>query len=195
MNTPLLPVGMDHSHTSTIHLTTISSSMLVSDMMPPKHLHALRGEMSMQLLVLRISTLFEESHETHLFQDIDTPPDDFYQIHQTKQNRNPPHPYLASRKTTPESLFLLHPRNHLLLRNMMDLCMSLLRFINSLALKLLLPSRNTILKLSIEWPRKGESMSLMSLIMDNLLLRLRSLKDKLTLTKMMMHLKMKLIPF
>ena len=29
MNTPLQPVGMDHSHTSTIHLTTISSSMLV----------------------------------------------------------------------------------------------------------------------------------------------------------------------
>ena len=27
---------------------------------------------------------FEDSHETHLFQDIDTPPDDFYQVHQTK---------------------------------------------------------------------------------------------------------------
>ena len=60
MNTPLLPVGMDHSHTSTIYLTTISSSMLVSDMMPPKHLHPLRGGMSMQLLVLRISTLLKD---------------------------------------------------------------------------------------------------------------------------------------
>ena len=138
---------------------------------------------------------FKESHETHLFQDIDTPPDDFYQVHQIKNSRNPPHLYLVSRKTTPESLFLLHPRNHLLLRNMMDLCMSLLRFINSLALKLLLPSRNTILKLSTKWPRKGESMSLMSLIVDYLLLSLIYLKNRLTLTKMMMHLKMKLIPF
>ena len=56
MNTPLQPVGMDHSHTSTIHLTTISSSMLVSDMMPPKHLLPLREGMSMQFLVLRTST-------------------------------------------------------------------------------------------------------------------------------------------
>ena len=107
---------------------------------------------------------------------------------------NPLDLYLAFRKTTPGSLFLLHPRNHLLLRNMMDLCMSLRRFINSLALKLLLPSTNTILKLSIKYPRKAESMSLMSLIMDYLLLRLISLKNRLTLTKMMMHLKMKLIP-
>ena len=59
MNTPLLPVGMDRSHTSTIHPTTISLSMFVSNMMPPKHLHPLRGGMSMQLLVLRISTLLK----------------------------------------------------------------------------------------------------------------------------------------
>ena len=32
---------------------------------------------------------FEDSHETHFFQDIDTPPDDFYQVHQTKHSRNP----------------------------------------------------------------------------------------------------------
>ena len=90
---------------------------------------------------------FEDSHETHFFQDIDTPPDDFYQVHQTKHSRNPPHHYLASRKITPESLPLLCPRNHL--RNMMDLYMSLLRFINYSVLKLLLSSRNIILKLSI----------------------------------------------
>ena len=54
MNTPLLPVGMDHSHTPTIHLTTISLSMPVSGMMPPRHLHPLREGMSMQLLVLSI---------------------------------------------------------------------------------------------------------------------------------------------
>ena len=56
MNTPQLPVGMDHSHISIIHLTTTSSSMPVSDMMPPRHLHPLKEEMSMQLLVLRTST-------------------------------------------------------------------------------------------------------------------------------------------
>ena len=81
----------------------------------------------------------DESHETHFSQDIDTPPDDFYQVHQTKHSRNPPHLYLVSKKITPGNLLLLHPRNHLLLRNMMDLCMSLLRFINSLALKQSLP--------------------------------------------------------
>ena len=34
----------------------------------------------------------EESHETHFSQDIDTPPDDFYQVHQTKHSRKPPTP-------------------------------------------------------------------------------------------------------
>ena len=55
MNTPQLPVGMDDSHISIIHLTTTSSSMPVSDMMPPRHPHPLKEGMSMQLLVLRTS--------------------------------------------------------------------------------------------------------------------------------------------
>ena len=42
MNTPQLPVGMDHSHISIIHLTTTSSSMPVSGMMPPRHPHPLK---------------------------------------------------------------------------------------------------------------------------------------------------------
>ena len=33
---------------------------------------------------------FEESHETLFSQDIDTPTDDFYQVHQTKHSRKPP---------------------------------------------------------------------------------------------------------
>ena len=123
---------------------------------------------------------------------------------------SPPHHYLASRKITPErslqkdhsrkitpeSLHLLRPRNHL--RNMMGLYMSLLRFINSSDQKQLLPSRNIILRLSIKWLRKGvfmSLMSLMSLIMNYLLLRPISLRDRLTLAMMMMHPKMKLIPF
>ena len=137
MSIPLPPVEMDHSHTLTIHLTTISLSMLVSDMMPPKHVLRLRGEMFMQLLVPRISTLLKNPTR-HIFLRILT-------LHQmtfiryTRPNiaENPPHHYLASRKITPESLPLLHPRNYL--RNMMSLNMSLLRFINSSVLKQLLP--------------------------------------------------------
>ena len=37
MNTPLPPLGMVHSLTSTTYPTTISSSMHVLDMMPPTH--------------------------------------------------------------------------------------------------------------------------------------------------------------
>ena len=97
MNIPLPPMEMDHSHISTIHLTTISLSMFVSDMMPPKHLHPLRGEMFMQLLALRISTLLK-TPTTHFFQDIDTPPDDFYQVYQTKHSRKPPTPLSGFQK-------------------------------------------------------------------------------------------------
>ena len=142
MNKPLQPVGRDHSHTSTIHLTTISSSMLVSDMMPPKHLLPLREGMSMQLLVLRTSTPLKNPTK-HISLRILTP----HQMISIRYIRpsiaeNPPHLYLVCKKISPGNLLLLHPRNHLLLRNMMDLCMFLLRFINSLALKQLLPSRN-----------------------------------------------------
>ena len=41
---------------------------------------------------------FEESHETHFFQDIDTPPDDFYHVHQTKHSRKPPTPLSGFQK-------------------------------------------------------------------------------------------------
>ena len=50
----------------------------------------------------------EESYETHFFQDIDTPPDDFYQVHQTKHSRKPPTPLSGfqkdhSRKPSPSA--------------------------------------------------------------------------------------------
>ena len=54
MNISQPPVEMDHSHISTIHLTTTSLLIFVSDMMPPKHLCPLREEMFMQFLVLWI---------------------------------------------------------------------------------------------------------------------------------------------
>ena len=40
----------------------------------------------------------EESYETHFSQDIDTPPDDFYQVHQTKHSRKPPTPLSGFQK-------------------------------------------------------------------------------------------------
>ena len=109
--------------------THLSLSMLVSDMMPPKHQHPLRGEMYMQLLVPRISILLKNPMKT-IFLKILTPHQmTFISYIRPNIAENPPHHYLASRKITPESLPLLHPRS--LLRNMMDLSMSLLRSINS----------------------------------------------------------------
>ena len=51
---------------------------------------------------------YEESHETYFPQDIDTPTDDFYQVHQSKHSRKPPTPLSGfqkdhSRKPTPAS--------------------------------------------------------------------------------------------
>ena len=137
MNIPLPPVEMDHPHTLTIHLSTISLSMLVSDMMPPKHQHPLRGEMYMQLLVPRISILLKNPTK-HIFLKILTPHQMIF-IRYIRPNiaENLPHHYLASRKITPESLPLLHPRSPS--RNMMNLSMSMLWLVNSSALKQLLP--------------------------------------------------------
>ena len=43
----------------------------------------------------------EEPHETHFSQDIDTPPDDFYEVHQTKHSRKPPTPLSGFQKDHP----------------------------------------------------------------------------------------------
>ena len=81
MNTPLQPVGMDHSHTSTIHLTTISSSILfvrydatkTSTPCKRRNVYAASGTHDFNT--------FEKFHYTQFFQDIDTPSDDLYQVH------------------------------------------------------------------------------------------------------------------
>ena len=51
-------------------------------------------------------TLIEEPHEKKLSQDIDTPSDDFYQVHQAKHSKSPSKPFSGfqrdpSKKTTP----------------------------------------------------------------------------------------------
>ena len=53
-------------------------------------------------------TIIEEPHETQFSQDIDTPSDDFYQVHQTKHNKKPSKPLSGlqrdhSKKTTPSA--------------------------------------------------------------------------------------------
>ena len=68
------------------------------------------------------------------------------------------HPYLDFRGLTPESQHPLHPRN--LSKSLMVLFMTLLKCINSSALKLLLPSRNVLLRPSTSLPRKEGFMSL-----------------------------------
>ena len=105
MNTPLQPVGMDHSHTSTIHLTTIFSSMLVSDIMPPKHLLPLREGMSMLLLVLRTSTPLKNPMK-HISLRILTP-HQMTSIRYIRPNiaENPPHLYLVSKSSLQETYF------------------------------------------------------------------------------------------
>ena len=92
-----------------------------------------------------------EPHGVQFSPDIDTPSDDFYQVHQTKHGKQPPTPLSGlqkdhHRKSTPSG-----PEN---LQSVMVLFMSLLKCINSSVLRLLLPSRNTILWPSTSFAKK-----------------------------------------
>ena len=104
MNTPQLPVGMDHPHISSIHLNITSLSMHVSDMMPQRHLHPLREGMSMQLLGLRTSTHMKNPTR-HISLRILTP-QQMISTRYTSPNiaENPPHLCQPFKKTTPENL-------------------------------------------------------------------------------------------
>ena len=104
MNTPQLPVGMDHPHISIIHFTITSLSMHVSDMMPPRHLHPLREGMSMQILGLRTSTHMKNLTR-HISLRILTP-QQMISTRYTSPNiaEIPPHLCHAFKKTTPENL-------------------------------------------------------------------------------------------
>ena len=136
---------------------------------------------------------FEESHETHFSQDIDTPTDDFYQVHQTKHSRKPPTPLSGFQKyhsSKPSSA--KKPSAPKKYDGPVYVPAEVYKL---LALKQLLPSRNTILRLLTKWLRKGEFMSLTSQIRYYPLLKPISLKNKLKPTKMRMNLKVKLIPF
>ena len=70
----------------------------------------------------------EDFHEAHLYQDIDTPSEDFYQVHQTKQGKPPPAPLSGFQENNPRKPT---PPTRNLSKSMMVLCMSLLKFIKS----------------------------------------------------------------
>ena len=132
----------------------------------------------------------EEAHEAHFSQDIDTPSDDFYLVHQAKQGKPPPTPLSGVQRNHPRKPTPSTPKKPF--KNMMVLYMSLLKFISSSAQKLLLPSRNTTLRPSTNLPRKGVFMSLTLLAMRHPHQRIQHMRNKLTLTNLMMHLPMRL---
>ena len=99
MNIPPPPGEMDHSHSFTIHLSTISLS-ITSTPSKRRNVYAASGTQDFNII--------EDPHETHFSQDIETAPDDFYQVHQTKHSRKPTTPLSGfqkdhSRKSTPST--------------------------------------------------------------------------------------------
>ena len=101
-------------------------------------------------------TIIEEPNETQFSQDIDTPSDDIYQVHQTKHHKKPPKPLSGIQRDHATKNNPSAPKKPF--KNMMVLFMFLQKYTNSSALKLLLPSRNTILRPSTNLPRKGAYM-------------------------------------
>ena len=56
-------------------------------------------------------TISEKPHETQFSQDIDTPSDDFYQVHQPNIAKSLQNHYLGSRRIMPKRPPHLHPKN------------------------------------------------------------------------------------
>ena len=81
MNTPPPPLGMVHSLTSTTYPTAISNTSTPSKR---RNVCAASGTQDFPII--------EEPHETQFSQDIDTPSDDFYQVHQTRHHEKPTKP-------------------------------------------------------------------------------------------------------
>ena len=108
MNTLLPPLGMGHSLSSITHPTTTSSSMHVLGMMPPTHQTPSKRQNVYAASGPQDFTIVDETHETQFSQDIDTPSDDFYQVHQTKHNKKLSKPLSGfqrdhAKKTTPSA--------------------------------------------------------------------------------------------
>ena len=138
-------------------------------------------------------TNIREPHETHSLKPLTH--HQMISIRYIKPNitKSLLHHYLGSRGITPKFQPPLHPRS--LLRNRMVLFMFQLKFTKSSALKLLLPSRNTILKASTNLPRKEVFMLLTLLTMKYPHLRIPLLRNYLTLINSIMNLKVRLTQF
>ena len=110
MNTlpPLLEMG--HSLTSTTHPTTTNNLLInayvrydaINTSTPSKRRYVYADVDTQDF------TLIEEPHETTFSQDIDTPSDDFYQLHPAKHNKTPSKSLSGfqrdhSQKTTPST--------------------------------------------------------------------------------------------
>ena len=66
--------------------------MPVLGMMLPTHQPHPKEEIYMQLLVPKMSPLLKKPHETQFSKDIDTPSDDFHQVHQAEHSKRPSKP-------------------------------------------------------------------------------------------------------
>ena len=95
------------------------------------------------------------------------------------------HPYLGFRQITPESQPPLQPKS--LSKPLMALYMSLQKFISSSAQRLLLFSRNTILRPSTKLLRKGGFMSLTLLTMNQPHLKIPHMRSNLIPIHLMIH--------
>ena len=131
-------------------------------------------------------TIIDEPHETQFSQDIDTPTDDFYQVHQTKHNKKSSKPLSGFqrdqfKKTTPSA------------RNKSFKKYDGPVYVPAEVYKLLSPEAVAAIKKyntrpSTNLPRKEVYMSLTLLTMNYTHLRIPLLKNNMTLINMMMHL-------
>ena len=94
MNTPQLPVGMHLNYSSYYNLLINAcvryDATKTSTPSKRRNVYAASGTQDFNT--------YEESHETYFPQDIDTPTDDFYQVHQSKHSRKPPTPLSGFQK-------------------------------------------------------------------------------------------------
>ena len=150
--------------------------MLVLGMMQPIFPPLPGGGMYIQLLELKISMLLKNPiKHTSIMTLTHHQMTSIRYIKPSKANHHL-HPFLGFREITPESQLPLQPRN--VSKTMMALYMFLQEFISSPAQRLLLPSRNTILRPSTKVLRKGAFMSLTSLTMSQPHLRIPHMRNK-----------------
>ena len=154
MNIPPQPLELGHAHTSPTHPTTIFASMLVrydatNTSTPSKrsYVYAADGAHDHNGIA--------EPHRGQFSPDIDIPSDDFDQIHQAKHDKQPPTPISGfqkdhHRKPTPSA-----PKKPF--KRYDGPVYVPAEVYNSSVLRLLLSSRNIVLRPSTSLPRKGDS--------------------------------------